>query len=154
MEQPQRSQTRWTLPILRIAMGIFLIAWGLDKWFATQGSLQIFSVFYGVEVSGLVVRVAGTLEVLLGLTLVVGILPVVTAWAQLIVNTISTVGSWKQILDPWGRLGLTEGGAHLFLASIPVMAVSIVLVMNARRMSQNPASRLTPPAKEEEGGGS
>lgn len=127
------SLSRWTLPILRIGMGIFLITWGLDKWLATEGSLEVFSVFYGLEVGGLVVRIAGALEILLGLALVLGILPVVTSWAQLVVNAISTLASWRQILDPWGRLGLTEGGMHLFLASIVVMAVSVVLVLNVRR---------------------
>ncbi|MGH7550380.1 MAG: DoxX family protein [Gemmatimonadota bacterium] len=133
MEVTAGRLSTWTLPILRIAMGIFLVAWGLDKWFASEGSVEIFSFFYGLEVGNLVVRAAGALEILLGLALVLGFLPVVTAWAQLAVNTISTLASWKQILDPWGQLGLTEGGTHLFLASIVVMAVSVVLVLNARR---------------------
>ena len=133
MEPTYRGPSRSTLPILRVGMGIFLITWGLDKWLATEGSVEIFSFFYGLEVGSLVVRVAGALEILLGLALAFGILPVVTAWAQLIVNAIATLASWKQILDPWGVLGLTEGGAHLFLASIVVMAVSIVLVLEARR---------------------
>lgn len=133
MELTDRGPSRWTLPILRVGMGVFLITWGLDKWLATEGSVEIFSLFYGLEVGSLVVRVAGVLEILLGLALAFGILPVVTAWAQLVVNGISTLASWKQILDPWGVLGLTEGGAHLFLASIVVMAVSIVLVLEARR---------------------
>ena len=138
MELPAGRLSPWTLPILRVGMGIFLIAWGLDKWFATEGSVEIFSFFYRLEVARLVVRVAGALEILLGLGLVLGALPVVTAWAQLVVNAISTLASWKQILDPWGRLGLTEGGSHLFLASIVVMAVSVTLVLNARRKSTPP----------------
>lgn len=131
-----RASSRWTLPILRVGMGVFLISWGLDKLIATQGAVEIFSFFYGLEVGGLLVRVAGVLEILLGLALAVGIFPVAVAWVQLVVNTISTLASWKQILDPWGVLGLTEGGAHLFLASIVVMAVSIVLVLEARRSRQ------------------
>ncbi len=133
MEPTDGGLSRWTLPILRVGMGVFLITWGLDKWLATEGSLEIFSFFYGLEVGNLVVRTAGALEILLGLALAFGIVPVVTAWAQLVVNTISTLASWKQILDPWGRLGLTEGGTHLFLASIVVMAVSVVLVVEANR---------------------
>lgn len=133
MEPTDGALSRWTLPILRVGMGVFLITWGLDKWLATEGSLEIFSVFYGLEVGSLVVRLAGVIEILLGLALAFGIVPVVTAWAQLVVNTISTLASWKQILDPWGRLGLTEGGTHLFLASIVVMAVSVVLVLEAHR---------------------
>ncbi|CAN5878172.1 hypothetical protein BH20GEM1_BH20GEM1_05780 [soil metagenome] len=128
--------SRWTMPILRIGMGLFLIAWGLDKLLATEGSIGIFSLFYGIDVGGAVLRFAGAAEVLLGLALAVGVLPLVAAWTQLVVHAISTAASWKQILDPWGILDLTEGGSHLFLASIVVMAVSVVLVLNAR--SRNP----------------
>lgn len=35
-------------------------------------------------------------------------------------------------LDPWGWFGLTDGGAHLFLASIVIMAANVVIVLNAR----------------------
>jgi uncharacterized membrane protein YphA (DoxX/SURF4 family) len=128
------------MPILRIGMGLFLVDWGLDKLIATEGSIGIFSHFYGLEVEGAAIRLAGVAEILLGLALAVGVLPRVTAWIQLVVNAISTAASWKEILDPWGLLGLTEGGSHLFLASIVVMAVSVVLVLNAR--SRNP--RQTP----------
>ncbi|MFN2421291.1 MAG: DoxX family protein [Gemmatimonadota bacterium] len=124
--------SRWTMPILRIGMGLFLIAWGLDKLIATEGSIGIFSHFYGLDVGGAAIRLAGAAEILLGLALAVGVLPLVTAWIQLVVNAISTAASWKQIIDPWGILGLTEGETHLFLASIVVMAVSVVLVLNAR----------------------
>lgn len=130
--------SRWTLPILRIGMGLFLIAWGLDKLLATEGSIGIFSHFYGIDVGGATLRFAGAAEVLLGLALAVGKLPLVAAWTQLVVNAISTGASWKQILDPWGILGLTEGGSHLFLASIVVMAVSVVLVLNARSRNSIP----------------
>jgi uncharacterized membrane protein YphA (DoxX/SURF4 family) len=128
--------SRWTMPILRIGMGLFLVDWGLDKLIATEGSIGIFSHFYGLEVGGAAIRLAGVAEILLGLALAVGVLPRVTAWIQLVVNAISTAASWKEVLDPWGLLGLTEGGSHLFLASIVVMAVSVVLVLNAR--SRNP----------------
>lgn len=130
VEGPRLS--RWTMPILRIGMGIFLVDWGLDKWFATEGSVGIFSNFYGVDVGAVLVRTFGAAEVLLGLALAVGLFRVATAWIQLIVNGISTLASWRQILDPWGVLGLTDGGTHLFLASIVITAASIVLVLNAR----------------------
>lgn len=130
----------WTLPILRISMGVFLAVWGLDKWFASEGSVGIFSHFYGLDVGTAVVRTAGTLEIALGIALAVGLFPLVTAWIQLVVNAISTLASWKQILDPWGALGLTEGGTHLFLASILVMAVSVVLVIEAHAARRSPAN--------------
>lgn len=122
----------WTLPVLRIGMGIFLVAWGVDKWAATEASVGIFAHFYGVAAGQAVVRTLGTAEVVLGIALAAGLFRVFTAWAQLLVNAVSTIASWRQILDPWGVLGLTDGGAHLFLASIAITAASIAIVLNAR----------------------
>ena len=122
----------WTIPILRIGMGLFLMAWGFDKLVATEGATGVFSHFYRLDVGESLIRVIGVAEVLLGLVLAAGILRVAAAWVQLVVNAISTAASWKEILDPWGILGLTDGGAHLFLASIVITAASVVLVLNAR----------------------
>ena len=80
--------------------------------------------------SGLV-RTAGAAEVLLGVLLAVGLFRRPVAWLALALNTASTMASWRQILDPWGRLGLGPGGTHLFLASVVLHAVSVVLVLNA-----------------------
>jgi len=124
--------SRWTMPLLRVGMGLFLAAWGVDKLVATEGSIGIFSHFYGMDLGTAALQAFGVAEVLLGVALAVGLFRVATAWTQLIVNGISTLASWKQILDPWGLLGLTDGGAHLFLASIVITAASIVLVLNAR----------------------
>lgn len=129
MTQPLSS---WTMPILRVGMGVFLALWGLDKLIATEGSQRIFSGFYSIDSGPTLVQVAGVAEVLLGLALAVGLLRVLSAWVVLVTNLVSTGASWKQILDPWGLLGLTDGGTHLFLASIVIMAVSVVLVINAR----------------------
>lgn len=126
------SLSRWTMPILRVGMGIFLALWGVDKLLATDGSIGIFSHFYGVDVGAVAIQVFGLAEILLGVALAAGLFRVFTAWTQLIVNGVSTLASWKQILDPWGAFGLTDGGGHLFLASIVITAASIVLVLNAR----------------------
>lgn len=120
------------MPILRAGMGVFLIAWGADKLLATAGSQRIFSGMYFIDSGPTLVQLAGVAEILLGAALAVGLLRVLTAWIALIINLISTAASWKQILDPWGVLGLTDGGTHLFLASIVIMAVSVVLVIDAR----------------------
>ncbi|MBI4539186.1 MAG: DoxX family membrane protein [Gemmatimonadetes bacterium] len=124
--------SRWTTPALRVGMGLFLLAWGLDKLLATQGSVRIFSGFYGMDLGALAIQVVGVAEILLAVALAAGLFRVLTAWAQFVVNGVSTVASWKQILDPWGVFGLTKGGTHLFLASIVITAASIVLVLNAR----------------------
>ncbi|MGH7482944.1 MAG: hypothetical protein ACRELV_12385, partial [Longimicrobiales bacterium] len=64
--------SRWTMPLLRIGMGIFLALWGVDKLLATEGSIGIFSHFYGVDVGALAIQAFGVAEILLGLALAAG----------------------------------------------------------------------------------
>lgn len=125
--------SRWTMPILRIGMGVFLAYWGVDKIVATEGGQGIFSAFYGIEAGPSLVQIAGVAEVGVGLLLAAGLFRIPVAWLTLVMNGVSTVASWRQILDPWAIFGLREGGnAHLFLASIVIMAANIVIVLNAR----------------------
>lgn len=131
-ETDEHSLSTWTMPLLRIGMGVFLAAWGMDKILATEGSVGIFSSFYGVDVGTLAIQLFGVAEIVLGFFLAAGLFRISTAWIQLAVNGVSTLASWKQILDPWGVLGLTDGGTHLFLASIVITAASVVLVLNAK----------------------
>lgn len=125
------SLSRATLPVLRIGMGIFLLAWGIDKLAAVQGSQRIFAGFYHVTTGPTLVEAAGTTEILIAIALIVGLFRRSVAWIVLTMNAVSTVASWRQILDPWGWLGIGPGGTHLFLASIVIMASSIALVLNA-----------------------
>ena len=122
----------WTMPILRIGMALFLALWGVDKLLATAGAVGIFSRFYLVSVGTRVARIGGVFEILVALALSFGLFRIPIAWLVLVMNLLSMLASWKQILDPWGLLGLTKGGSHLFLASFVVTATSIVLVLNAR----------------------
>lgn len=119
------------MPVLRVGMGLFLLTWGLDKLLAVEGSQTIFERFYMIEAGPSLIQLAGVAEIALALLLAVGLLRRPVAWVVLIVNAVSTLASWRQIIDPWGRLGIAPGGSHLFLASIVIMAVSIVLVLNA-----------------------
>lgn len=132
MEPSAPRHSPWTMPVLRIGMGAFLAAWGVDKLAATEGSIGIFSSFYGLDVGVGLIHVAGVGEILLGVLLAAGLFRIPMAWLALAVNAVSTFASWRQILDPWGWLGLTDGGTHLFLASIVVMAANVVIVLNAR----------------------
>ncbi len=36
------SPSRWTMPLLRISMGLFLALWGVDKLVASAGAAHIF----------------------------------------------------------------------------------------------------------------
>ncbi|MDE3053446.1 MAG: DoxX family membrane protein [Gemmatimonadota bacterium] len=118
------------MPLLRISTGVFVFMWGIDKVVATAGAGRIFGHFYHLAVGPAAVRAAAAFELLLAVCLAVGFQRRAVAWTTLAMTLASTLGSWKEILDPWGFLGLTTGGTHLFLASIPLTAVAVVLVLN------------------------
>ena len=145
------ARSRWTVPILRAGMGLFLVVWGIDKLASMSTSQQIFSHFYGVSAGELLMRLAGFAEVVLGLLLIAGVFQRPIAWIVLLIHSTSTIASWRQILDPWGLLGIGSGGTHLFLSSIVIVAVSIVLVLeaggdggpaDAARRTTRPAERI------------
>lgn len=112
-------------------MGLFMFAWGVDKLVAVEGSQRIFAHFYKLPAGPSLIQLAGVAEIILALLLAAALFRRPVAWIVLIVNSISTAASWKQILDPWGVLGVGPGGTHLFLASIVIVAVSAVLVLEA-----------------------
>jgi hypothetical protein len=50
------------MPLLRVGMGLFLAAWGLDKLFAVEGSQRIFERFYQVDAGPSLIQLAGGAE--------------------------------------------------------------------------------------------
>ena len=126
-------QSSRSLAILRISMALFLALWGVDKLVAAEGAVGIFSRFYGVNLGTIPAQLVGVAEIALATLLAFGVRPRPVAWVVLLVNLTSMAASWRQILDPWGLLGLGKGGTHLFLASIVITAVSVVLVLEADR---------------------
>lgn len=115
--------------LLRIGLGFFLLLWGVDKLVATEGAKGIFSNFYLMDIGVGPVQILGAAEILLGAAIMAGLFRTLSYGLGLAAHGVSTIASWKQLLDPWG---LIWGGpnAHLFLAAIPVLAAFIVLFLN------------------------
>lgn len=116
------------LAVLRISLGVFLLLWALEKFFIPQGTVRIWSGFYGIEIGATVPYVIGTLETLLALAILVGF------WRRLsyglggLFHAISVAAGWKQLIDPWG-LYLFDRPQHLFLAGVPVLAGFVALYL-------------------------
>jgi uncharacterized membrane protein YphA (DoxX/SURF4 family) len=134
-------QSSRSVAILRISLALFLALWGVDKLVAADGAAGIFSRFYGVNLGTVPTQAFGLAEIALAALLAFGVRPRPVAWVVLLVNLTSMAASWRQILDPWGLLGLGKGGTHLFLASIVITAASVVLVLEADHASSAPESR-------------
>lgn len=116
--------------VLRISLGLFLFLWGLDKLVAPADTVKIFDHFYKMQLDASTTTIVGIAEMCLGLAIAVGFLRVFSYGLGLFLHLISTLSSWQQLLDPWGKIWNQGKNSHLFLASIPVLAAFIALFMN------------------------
>ena len=111
-----------SLFILRIALALFLLLFGIDKLAATETALEVFAHFYGLSVSTPVAYTAGILEILLGLAMLAGLWKTVTYGSGLLLHAISTLATYEQLLSPFGE-------NHLFIAGLPVLAAFVTLFL-------------------------
>ena len=128
----QMSNANWRYGniVLRTSLGFFLLMWGVDKLVATDDTLKIFSHFYKLPISASIASVVGIAEIVLGLFIMLGFMRKYVYPTGLILHLISTLSSWRQLIDPWGKFLIDGKNSHLFLASIPVLAAFFVLYFN------------------------
>ena len=112
------------LLILRLTLGIFLLQWGVEKLVHPEMSSAIFDRFYGVQAPAAPIYAAGIAEILIALALAGGLAQPVTYWLALGIHAVTVVVSWRQLTHPW-----MSQGSHLFIASVPVLAAFVTLVM-------------------------
>lgn len=108
------------LLILRLGLGVFLLVWGLEKFVLPERTVGIFDKFYGLSIGTAIAPVLGAIQCAIALALMAGLFRTVSYGLGLLLHTVSTVSTWRQIIDPWG---LISGEVqHLFLAAVPVLA--------------------------------
>lgn len=119
---------RWTLAVLRVSLGVFLLLWGVEKFVIPEVTVQIWGGFYGVGLAAALVPLVGALESALALAITVGLWRRATYGLGLLLHAVSVAATWRQLLDPWG---LRSGGSpnHLFLAGVPVLAAFVALYL-------------------------
>lgn len=115
------------LTILRVALGIFLLVWGLEKFIVTERSVAIFGYFYGVSASAAVTYVLGALESLLAVAIIIGAFRRWSYGIGLLVHAATTIATAGLIVDPWG---LVSGEPqHLYLAAVPILGAFAALYL-------------------------
>lgn len=119
--EPARSRVQG-LALLRVSLGLFLAFWGLDKIVAPEGTVGIYSHFYFLTITPAVAQALGVLEILLGMAYAGGLLRTWTYGAGFALHALSTLSTWKQLIDPWGYLFRHDQNFHLFWAAVPVLA--------------------------------
>lgn len=125
----RRSRRRFgaALAILRIALGLFLLVWGLEKFIVTERSVAIYGYFYGLSASTAVAYALGALESVLALAIVIGAFRRWSYGIALLVHAATTVATARLIIDPWGLI--SGAPQHQYLAAVPILAAFAALYL-------------------------
>jgi uncharacterized membrane protein YphA (DoxX/SURF4 family) len=115
------------LAILRIALGLFLLVWGLEKFIVTERSVAIYGYFYGVSASTAVTYALGALESVLALAIIIGAFRRWSYGIALLVHAATTAATARLIIDPWGLI--SGEPQHLYLAAVPLLAAFAALYL-------------------------
>lgn len=116
-----------SLLLLRVSLGWLLVIWGADKVFNVEHGLAVANKFYfGLLAAERALQVAGVLQMLIGLAVVVGFARRWVYPAQLLLNSASLLAVFKSVLDPWGWV--FTGTNALFYPSLIIFAASLLLI--------------------------
>ncbi|MBI3054650.1 MAG: DoxX family membrane protein [Betaproteobacteria bacterium] len=115
------------LVILRVALGVFLLVWGLEKFIITPRSIAIYDYFYGISASDAFAYVLGGLESLLALAIMIGALRRWSYGIGLLAHAVTTAATIRLIVDPWGLI--SGEPQHLYFAAVPILAGFMALYL-------------------------
>ena len=123
-EFPHHFRFRFSLAlvILRVALGVFLLLWAIEKFVLPETTAEIWANFYKIPIAGALVTLLAVLQTILAIALIVGFWRPVTYGVALGINAVTVISTWRQLFNPWG-----EPINHLFLAGIPALAGFIAL---------------------------
>jgi putative oxidoreductase len=116
-----------TLLLLRISLGWLLVIWGADKVFNVEHGMAVANKFYfGFLAAESALQVAGVLQILIGLAVVVGFARRWVYPIQVLLNGASLLAVFKSVVDPWGWV--LTGTNALFYPSLIIFAASLLLI--------------------------
>jgi uncharacterized membrane protein YphA (DoxX/SURF4 family) len=116
-----------SLLLLRISLGWLLVIWGADKVFNVEHGMAVANKFYfGFLAAESAMQVAGTLQMLVGLAVVLGFARRWVYPLQVLLNSASLLVVFKSVVDPWGWV--FSGTNALFYPSLIIFAASLLLI--------------------------
>lgn len=104
------------LAVLRATLGLFLALWAVEKIVVPKGTVDIFSSFYGLEITVDMSVWIGAAELVLVAAFLAGFWRRLTYGLAFLFHAVSVASTWQQLLDPIGPPN------HLFTAGVPVLA--------------------------------
>lgn len=125
LPNPDMPMKTFSLLLLRISLGWLMVVWGVDKLTNPDHGQAVAESFYlGIGSGATFLTLAGSVQVSLGLLVVVGWLRRFTWPVLALVNGITLLAVWKSVVDPWGFV--LEGGNLVFYSSAVIFAGILV----------------------------
>ena len=125
MKDEALTQTlSYSLLVLRITLGLFLLQWGVEKFVTPQSTAAVWGHYYGFDLSQTVGYLFGAAEVAIAGCVLLGVVRTVAYGAAVALHAVSVLVSWRELVDPWG-----DPVNHLFIASVPVLGALIALFL-------------------------
>lgn len=88
--------------VLRIALGLFILVWGIAKFVQQDFWLQMFPMIYwGLAVGATVLAVFGIVEIVLAAMLILGWKVTIAAWIGFLIQLLTTVALIGRIAAPY-----------------------------------------------------
>lgn len=121
MSHEQRLQI--SLMLLRVSIGVFFLVWSVEKLVAPEVAQRVFETFYSSPLPVAVSYLLGTIQTLIVLTFLAGLLKTWSYGALLGMHTISVLSTYERLLNPY------EPPNHLFWAGVPVLLALVALFL-------------------------
>jgi uncharacterized membrane protein YphA (DoxX/SURF4 family) len=119
-------QPHHALAALRVALGLFVAVWGVDKLVHPAHGAKVATSFYGGMLSAeSLMPVLGVLECALGLLVVLGLWRRLAYPALALVMGATLLGVWRSVLDPLALW--MSGGNPVFFSSLPLFCAVLVV---------------------------
>lgn len=117
-----------SLLLLRLSTGIYLALWGFVKLTATGMANSVSDRYYGGLLSGDIINLSlGSLQVILGVMVIFGILRSVSYVAQLLWYLAGLIPILAYIVDPFGKY-LADSAKLTFFPSTTLLFASLILI--------------------------
>ena len=123
----EQQQLKIGLLLIRLSTGVFFLIWSIEKLISPEITQKVFSRFYLLEISPTMSVGIGIFQTLIVLAFMVGIFKTWTYGAILGMHGISTLSTYKELLNPY------QPPNHLFWAAVPLLAALITLFLLRRK---------------------
>ena len=118
-----KQQLEIGLLLIRLSTGVFFLIWSIEKIISPEITQKVFSRFYLLEISPTLAVAIGIFQTLVVLAFMLGLFKIWTYGAILGMHGVSTLSTYKELLNPY------QPPNHLFWAAVPLLAALIALFL-------------------------